>query len=69
MSEMTEEEKNAAAAYLKLQDDVKQLIVDTVAKALYDWDFKLRHAITQSVISAPEVENKIKLVIQNQMSK
>ena len=29
---MTQEEKDAAAAYLKLQFDVKKLILDTVAK-------------------------------------
>ena len=66
---MEVKDEDQAAAYLKLQDDVKQLIVETVTKALNDWDFKLRQAIIQSVISAPEVENKIKLVIQNQMSK
>lgn len=61
--------QDQAAAYLKLQDDVKKMIVETVAKALNDWDFNLRHAVVQTVVSAPEIENKIKLVIQNQMSK
>lgn len=68
MNEITEEEKQAAA-YLKLQDDVKQLIVDTVAKALNDWDYKLRYAITQSVVHTPEMEQKIKDVVRNQWSK
>lgn len=69
MSEMTEEEKNAAAAYVKLQDDVKQLIIDTVVKALYDWDFKLKTAVTQAVVQTPEIEQKIRDVIRNQMQK
>jgi hypothetical protein len=63
------DEKEQAAAYIKLQDDVKQLILDTVTKALNDWDFKLRQAVIQSVVQTPELEHKIKLVIQNQMSK
>ena len=66
---MTEEEKNQAAAYIKLQDDVKELIVETVTKALNDWDFKLRQAVTQTVVGAPELDQRIKDVIRNQMSK
>lgn len=31
---MTDEEKNAAAAYIKLQDDVKKLILDVVRNEL-----------------------------------
>lgn len=31
---MTDEEKNAAAAYLKLQDDVRRLILDVVQNEL-----------------------------------
>ena len=63
------DEKDQAAAYIKLQDDVKELIVETVTKALNDWDYKLRFAVTQAVVGAPELEQRIKDVIRNQMSK
>jgi len=67
MSEVKDEDQ--AAVYIKLQDDVRQLIVDTIAKALNDWDFKLRQAVVQSVVQTPELEQRIKDVIRNQMSK
>lgn len=56
---MTEEEKNAAAAYIKLQLDVRQLILDTVLKELNDnphSEFSLRVGqFVRSYVVDPEL--------------
>lgn len=47
---MTEEDKNAAAAYLKLQDDVRKLVVDLVVHELrYHVNGELCSAIANAI--------------------
>ena len=69
MSEMTEEEKVAAAAYIKLQDDVRQLIVDTIFKELQNYGSLLHIQIKGNLIHSYDLEQKIKNVVQSQMMK
>jgi hypothetical protein len=69
MTMLTEEEKNNAAAYIKLQDDVRQLIIDTVYTELNNYGGLLQSHIKTNVIYAPEFEQKVKDVIKNQMMK
>jgi hypothetical protein len=66
---MTEEEKNNAAAYMKLQDDVKQLIIDTVYKELGNYGGLLHNQIKTGVIYSSEFNQKVKDVIKDQMMK
>jgi len=69
MNSMTEEEKESAAAYIKLQDDVRQLIVDTVYKELNNYGGVVHNQVKTGVIYSPEFEQKVKEVIKNQMMK
>ena len=69
MSEMTEEEKNAAAAYIKLQDDVKQLIVDTVYKELMNYGSPLHSQIAANVLYSQAFKDSVKNVVKDQMNK
>jgi hypothetical protein len=66
---MTDEEKDSAAAYLKLHDDVKQLIIDTVYKELQNYSSLMHMNVKANVIYSNELEQKIKDVIKNQMMK
>jgi hypothetical protein len=66
---MTEEEKDSAAAYIKLQDDVKQLIIDTVFAELHNYSGLIQTQIKASVILSSEFEQKVKEVVKNQMMK
>jgi hypothetical protein len=67
---MTEEDKNAAAAYIKLQDDVKQLIVDTVLEEMRLHMYgPLVSQIRQHTILSPEFKDQVKNVIRDQMTK
>ena len=66
---MTDEEKATAAAYIKLQDDVRQLIIDTVSSALEVRDPQLTRHVRDISVFAPELVNRIKDVIKDQMSK
>lgn len=66
---MTEEEKASAAAYLKLQDDVRQLIIDTVYKELLNYSNPINTQIKASVLYGYEFEQKVKDVVKNQMFK
>lgn len=63
---MTEEEKNAAAAYIKLQGDVRQLIMDTVRDAISG---ELRNNVISIVIYDGMFDSRVKDVIKNQMNK
>lgn len=60
---------NAAAAYMKLQDDVKKLIVDTMKEALRQYDTELTNVVVNAVTTNYQFELKVKDVIRNQMSK
>ena len=63
---MTEEDKERVAAYLKLQDDVKRLILDTVRDAPSG---ELRSQLTATTLYDYQFENRVKDVIKNQMNK
>lgn len=69
MNSMTEEEKASAAAYIKLQDDVRQLIIDTVYKELNNYGGMLHNQIKTGVIHSYEFEQRIKDVIRTQIMK
>ena len=66
---MTEEDKEVAAAYMKLQDDVKQLIIDTVYKELQNYGGMLHSQIKTGVLYGYEFEQKVRDVVKNQMMK
>jgi hypothetical protein len=66
---MTDEEKASAAAYIKLQDDVKQLIIDTVHKELNNYGGLLHNQIKAGVMLSYEFEQKVRDIIKNQMMK
>lgn len=63
------DEKEQAAAYLKLQDDVKQLIIDTIYAELQNYGSPLHQHIRSCTLYSPEFEQKVKLVITNQMQR
>jgi hypothetical protein len=69
MTTMTEEDKEAALAYIKLQDDVKQLIIDTVYKELQNYGGMLQTQVKTAVLLSPEMEQRVKDIIKNQMLK
>jgi len=66
---MTEEEKQQAVAYLKLQEDVKQLIIDTIYKELQNYGSPLHSHITTAVLGNYSTDQKIKDVVKKQMEK
>ena len=66
---MTEDEKNQAAAYVKLHEDVRQLIVDTVNKELQNYGSLLHGHIKTNTLYCPEFENKVKDVVKSQWNK
>lgn len=66
---MTEEEKASAAAYIKLQDDVRQLIIDTVYKELNNYGGMIHSQIKAGVVHSYEFEQRVKDVIRTQMMK
>lgn len=65
---MSEEEKQAAA-YLKLQDDVRQLIVDAVFKELQNYGSPLHNHISASILYGQNFKDQVKNVIKEQMNK
>jgi len=69
MNEMTEEQKESAVAYIKLQLDVRQLIIDTVFEELQYYGNPLQSHIKTSVLYSPEFEGRVKEIIRIQMTK
>ena len=63
------DEKEQAAAYLKLQDDVKQLIIDTIYAELQNYGSPLHTHIAVPLLSGYAFKENVKMVIQNQWSK
>ena len=63
------DEKDQAAAYLKLQDDVRQLIVDTVYKELCNYGGILHSHIQANVTQSQQFKDAVKNVIKDQMNK
>lgn len=66
---MTDEEKQAAEAYLKLHEDVKQLIVDTIYKELQNYGGLVQTQVKTAVLLSPEMEQRVKDIVRNQMQK
>jgi hypothetical protein len=66
---MTDEEKQAAEAYIKLHDDVRQLIVDTVYKELQTYGGLIQNQVKTAVLISPEMEQRVKDIVRNQMQK
>ncbi len=69
MNPMTEEERQAAEAYLKLHDDIKQLIVDTIYKELMNYGSPLHNHISASILYGQNFKDQVKNVIKEQMNK
>ena len=66
---MTEEEMQQAAAYLKLHENVKQLIVDAVFEELQKYGSPLHTHIKTCTLYSPEFERQVKTTIAQQMHK
>lgn len=66
---MTEDEKNQAAAYIKLQDDVKELIKQALLEILMRYDHDLVKRIQDVTLGNPSFDIRVKQVITNQMQK
>lgn len=66
---MTDEEKQAAEAYLKLHEDVRQLIVDTVYKELQNYGGLVQTQVKTAVLLSLEMEQRVKDIVRNQMQK
>jgi GTPase involved in cell partitioning and DNA repair len=66
---MTEDEKIQAAAYIKLQDDVKQLIVDTITNELQNYSGPLQSTIRLLILNSIDFDTRVKGVIRDQMNK
>ena len=60
---------NAAAAYMKLQEDVKQLIVDTMYKELQNYGSPMHAQIAASLLYSQPFKDAVKNVIKDQMNK
>lgn len=67
MNEVKDEEQ--AAAYLKLQDDVKALIVDTIYAELQNYGSPLHTHIAVPLLTGYAFKENVKMVIQNQWNK
>jgi len=63
------DEKEQAAAYLKLQDDVRQLIIDTVYKELQNYGSPLHTHIAVPLLTGYNFRENVKMVVKEQMSK
>ena len=66
---MTEEEKNQAAAYIKLHEDVKQLIRDTLVEIFRGYDIEVITRIQNITLGNPLFETRVKQVITAQMQR
>ena len=66
---MTEDEKNQAAAYIKLQDDVKQLVKEALVTILTAHDQDVIKRIQDVVIYNQPFEVRVKQIITNQMQR
>jgi excinuclease UvrABC helicase subunit UvrB len=66
---MTEEEKNQAAAYIKLHEDVKQLIRDSLVEILRKYDTDVVMGIQNATLGTPSFDIRVKQVITAQMQR
>jgi hypothetical protein len=69
MTTMTEEDKEAAAAYMKLHDDVKSLIIETVYNELTNYGSLFHAHIKANILPSYDLEVRVKDIVRNQMSK
>jgi hypothetical protein len=67
---MTEEENNQAAAYLKLREDVKNLILTIILDEMQlDPQGPFANYMRDHILMSREAEQKIKAVIRDQWNK
>jgi len=67
---MTDEEKNAAVAYLKLHEDVKELILTMLIDEMQlNAQGPFANYMRNHILMSVEAEQKIKSVIITQMNK
>jgi hypothetical protein len=66
---MTEDEKNQAAAYVKLHDDVKQLVKEALIEILTAYDYAVVQRIQDVTLGNPTFDIRVKQVITNQMQR
>ena len=65
---MTDEEKNAAAAYIKLHEDVKELILTTLMDEMQlNAQGPFANYMRNHILMSVEAEQKIKCVVSDQM--
>lgn len=60
---------NAAAAYMKLQDDVKQLIRNTLIEILGGYDGEVVKRIQDITLGNPAFDIRVRQVVTNAMQK
>jgi hypothetical protein len=60
---------NAAAAYLKLQQDVKQLIKETLIEILMKYDHDVVIRMQDITLGHPAFDIRVRQVITNQMQR
>lgn len=66
---MTEDEKNQAAAYIKLQDDVKELVKEALIEVLMTYNHDVVKRIQDITLGNPAFDIRVKQVITNQMQR
>lgn len=66
---MTDEEKNAAAAYIKLHEDVKQLVKQALIEVLITYDHELVRKIQDVTLGDVAFDSRVRQVITNQMQR
>ena len=66
---MTEDEKNQAAAYIKLHEDVRQLVKESLIQILMQYDHDLVKRIQDVTLGNPSFDIRVKQVITNQMQR
>jgi hypothetical protein len=66
---MTEDEKNTAAAYIKLQDDVKELVKEALVAILMVYDNDVVKRIQDVTLGHPAFDIRVKQVITTQMQR
>jgi len=67
MDEVTSDDQ--AAAYMKLQLDVRQLIVDTIYAELQNYGSPLHKHIAAPLLTGYAFRDNVRMVIKEQMSK
>jgi len=66
---MTEDEENQAAAYIKLQDDVKELVKQKLIEILGSYDNDVVIKIQNVILGNQAFDIRVKQVITNQMQR